>query len=133
MSGEKNPFLSVGITRFVLMLKKIWNNHFQPKRRYKMVASRQVEILFSRNDGQQPGRLFVAFAQFNGRTGTQFLPECVFPAAKRVGADLLEFDAPKIAEVVGLSKIVKTAAMSVGRQIVKIQLGSGSRTEEAPM
>ena len=31
-TGEKRPFVTVGITRFVLMLKKASNIHFQPKR-----------------------------------------------------------------------------------------------------
>ena len=52
-SGEKIPFVSVGITRFVLMFRKASNIHFQPKRRYKMVASRQVEIPYYGGVGRQ--------------------------------------------------------------------------------
>ena len=47
-------------------------------------------------------------------------------AAKRVGADLLEFAAPEIAEVFSGRKKFKTAAKSVGRQTRRKQLGSGS-------
>ena len=43
-SGENIPFVSVGITRLVLMFRKVSNIHFQHIRYYKMVASRQVEI-----------------------------------------------------------------------------------------
>ena len=53
--------------------------------------------------------------------------KCIVPAAKRVGADLLEFDVPEIAEVVTGRKSIKTAARSVGRQTLRKQLGSGSR------
>ena len=38
--GEKVPFVSVGITRNVLIFKKASNIHFQTKKRYRMVASR---------------------------------------------------------------------------------------------
>ena len=46
-------------------------------------------------------------------------------AAKRVGADLLEFAVPEIAEVVSGRKNFKTAAKSVRRQTLKKQLGKG--------
>ena len=47
-SGEKIPFVSVGITRFVLMFRKASNIHFQPEMRYEMemFTPRQVEIPF---------------------------------------------------------------------------------------
>ena len=41
------------------------------------------------------------------------------PAAKRVGADFLEFAVPEIAEVVSGKKNIKTAAKSVGRQTLR--------------
>ena len=56
-----------------------------------------------------------------------FLRKYIVPAAKRVGADMLEFAAAKNAEVVCGRKSFKTAAKSVGRQTLKKQLGSGSR------
>ena len=51
----------------------------------------------------------------------------IVPAAKRVGADLLEVAVPENVEVVSRRKIFKTAAKSVGRQTLRKQLGEGSR------
>ena len=96
-----------------------------------MVASRQVEILFYRGVGRQRGRGFGALAQVIGRTAIPFLRKCIVPAAKRVGADLLEFAVPEIAEVVSGRKNIKTAARSVGRQTLRKQLCSGSRKQSA--
>ena len=42
ISGEKIPFVSVGITRLVLMFRKVSRNHFKHIRYYEIVASRQV-------------------------------------------------------------------------------------------
>ena len=92
-----------------------------------MVASRQVEIPFYRGVGRQRGRGFGALAQVIGRTEIPFLRKYIVPAAKRVGADLLEVAVPEIAEVVSGRKNFKTAAKSVGRQTLRKQLGSGSR------
>ena len=65
-----------------------------------MVASRQVEIPYYRGVGRQRGRGFGALSQVIGRTAIPFLRKYIVPAAKRVGADLLEFAVPEIAEVV---------------------------------
>ena len=92
-----------------------------------MVASREVEIPYYRGVGRQRGRGFGAFAQVIGRTAIPFLRKYIVPAAKRVGADLLEFAVPEIAEVVSGRKNFKTAAKSVGRQTLKKQLGEESR------
>ena len=92
-----------------------------------MVASREVEIPVYRGVGRQRGRGFGALAQVIGRTAIPFLRKYIVPAAKRVGADLLEFAVPEIAEVVSGRKNFKTAAKSVGRQTLRKQLGSGSR------
>ena len=92
-----------------------------------MVASRQVEIPYYRAAGRQRGRGFGALAQVIGRTAIPFLRKYVVPAAKRVGADLLEFAVPEIAEVVSGRKNFKTAAKSVGGQTLRQQLGEGSR------
>ena len=73
-----------------------------------MVASRQVEIPFYRDIGRQRGRGFGALAQVIGRTATPFLRKCILPAAKRVGADLMELAAPETAEVVSGRKNFKT-------------------------
>ena len=92
-----------------------------------MVASRGVEIPYFRGVGRQRGRGSGALAQDVGRTAILFLRKYIVPAAKRVGADLLEFAVPEIAEVVSGRKIIKLAAKSVGRQILRKQLGEGSR------
>ena len=78
-----------------------------------MVASRQVEIPYYRGVGRQRGRRFGAPAQVIGRTVISFLRKYKVPAAKRVGADLLECAVPEIAEVVASRKNFKTAAKSV--------------------
>ena len=91
-----------------------------------MVASRQVEIPYYRGVGRQRGRGFGAIAQVIGRTAIPFFRKYIVPAAKRVGADLLEFAVSKIAWVVSGRKNIKTAAKSVGRQTLTKQLGSGS-------
>ena len=90
-----------------------------------MVASRQVEIPYYRAVGRQRGRGFGALAQVIGRTAIPFLRKYVVLAAKRVGADLLEFAVPEIAEVVSGRKNFKTAAKSVGKKPLKKQLGEG--------
>ena len=92
-----------------------------------MVASKQVKIPICKIVGQQRGRGFGALAQAFGKTAIAFFCEDIVPAAKRVGADLLGFAAPEIAEVVGGRKGFKTARKSVGRRTLRRQLGSGSR------
>ena len=84
-----------------------------------MVASRQIESPFYRGVGRQPGRGFGALAQIIARTAIPFLRNNFVPAAKRVGADLLEFAVPEIAKVVSGRKNFKTAAKSVGRQTLR--------------
>ena len=92
-----------------------------------MVASRQVEIPFYTSVGRQRGRGFGALIQVIGRTANPFLRQYIVPAAKRVGADLLEIAVPEIADVVGGRESFKTAAKIVERQTLRNQLGSGSR------
>ena len=84
-----------------------------------MVASRQVDIPFYRGVGWQRGRGFGALAQDIGRTAFPFVRKYVVPAAKRVGADSLEFAVPETAEVVRGRMKFKTAAKSMGRQILR--------------
>ena len=67
-------------------------------RRYKMVASRQVESPFYRSNGRQSRRGFGAVAQISERTTIPFFRENFVSAAKRVSADLLDF--AEIVEVV---------------------------------
>ena len=92
-----------------------------------MVASRQVEIPYYRGVGRQRGRGFGALAQVIGRTAIPFLRKYVVPAAKRIGADMLEFAAPEIADVVSGRKNFETAAKNVGKKTLKKQLGGGYR------
>ena len=91
-----------------------------------MVASRQVEIPFYRCVGRQRGRGFAALAQVIGRTAFPFLLNYVLPVAKRIGADMLEFAAPEVGEVIIGGNYFKSAAKSVGKQTQKKQLGEGS-------
>ena len=92
-----------------------------------MVASRQVEIPYYRAPRRQRGRGFGALAQVIGRTAIPFVRKYVVPAAKRVGADLLEFAVPEIAEVVSGRKNFKAAAKSVGKKTLKKHLGEGKK------
>ena len=96
-----------------------------------MVASRQVEIPSYRAVGRQRERGFSALAQVIGRTAIPFLRKYIVPAAKRVGAHLLEFAVPEIAEVVSGRNKFKTAAKSVGKQTLIKHLGEGSRKRSA--
>ena len=52
-----------------------------------------------RGYSRQRGRGFGALAQTIGRTAIPFLRRYVVPAAKRVGADLIELAAPEIGNV----------------------------------
>ena len=92
-----------------------------------MVASRQEEIPYYRVVGRQRGRGFGALSQVIGRTKIPFLRKNVVPAAKRVGADMLEFAVPEVGEVFIGRKSFKTAAKSVGKKTLTKQLGEGNR------
>ena len=92
-----------------------------------MVASRQVEIPYYRAVGRQRGREFGALAQVIGRTAIPFLRKYVVVAAKRIGADMLEFAAPGIGDVISGRKSFKTAAKIVGKQTPKKQSSSTSK------
>ena len=70
-----------------------------------MVGSREVEIPYYRGVGRQRGRGYGALPQVIGRTAISFLRKYIVSAAKRVGADLLEFVVPEIAEVVSCRRI----------------------------
>ena len=60
-----------------------------------------------------------------------FLPDYVVPAVERVGAELMEFAAPEIADAVCGRKTSKTAAKSVRRQTLREHLVCGSRKMSA--
>ena len=92
-----------------------------------MVASRQVEIPYYRAVGRHRERGIRALAQVIGRTAFPFLLKYVVPAAKRIGADMLEFAVAEIGEVNSGRKSIKTVAKSVGKKTLKKQLASGSK------
>ena len=96
-----------------------------------IVASRQVEIPYYRAVRRQRARGFGALAQVSAKIAFPFLRKYIAPAARRVGADLLEFAVAEVAEVVSGGKNFKTAAKSVGKQTLKKQLGEGSRKRTA--
>ena len=96
-----------------------------------MVASNTLELPYYKGIGRQRGRGFGALAQVIGKTAIPFLRKYIVPAAKRVGADLLEFAVPEVADVVSGKKNFKTAAKSVGRQTLRKQLGEGSCRQTA--
>ena len=92
-----------------------------------MIPSRQVEVPYYRGFGRQRGRGFGALAQVVGTNAIPFLRKYVGPAAKGIGAGMLEFAASEIGEVISCRKTFKSAAKSVGRETLKKQLGSGSK------
>ena len=85
----------------------------------RKVASNFLELPYYKGDGSQRRRGFGALAQVIGKTAILFLRKNIVPAAKRVGADLLEFAVPEVADVISGKKKFKTAAKSVGRQILR--------------
>ena len=76
----------------------------------KKVASNTLDLPYYKGIGRQRGRGFGALAQVIGRTAFLFLRKYIVPAAKRVVADLLEFAAPEVADVVSGKKNFKTAS-----------------------
>ena len=66
-----------------------------------------------REHARQRGRGFGALAQTLGRTAIPLLKKYIVPAAKRIGADLFEINAPEIGEVVSGRKKLKTFANDV--------------------
>ena len=65
-----------------------------------MVASNTVELPYYKSIVRQRTQGFGALAQVIGRSADPFLRFYIVPAAKRVGADLLEFTVPEVADVV---------------------------------
>ena len=81
-----------------------------------MVATRELELPYYRGVARQRGRGFGALAQVIGRTAVPFVKKFFVPAARRVGADLLEYAVPEMAEVISGEKNLKSAAASVGKK-----------------
>ena len=92
-----------------------------------MVASNTLELPDYRGLGRQRGRGVGALAQVIGKTANIFLRKFIVSAAKRVGADLLEFAVPEVADVVSGKKSFRTAAKNVGRQTLRKQFGGGKQ------
>ena len=69
-----------------------------------MVASWQVELAFFRGIGRKCGKETGALSQVVGRIAILFLRKYIVPAAKRVGADLLEFTVPEVANSASAGK-----------------------------
>ena len=99
----------------------------------KMVASNTLELPYYKGIGRQRGRGFGALAQVIGRTAILFWRKYIVPAARRVGADLLEFAVPEVADVVSGRKDFKTFARSVGRQTLRKQLGGAKQKRSIPV
>ena len=83
---KKYPFVSVGIGRLVLMFIKAFSLHFKAKRRYKMIASRQVEIPFYGGISRQCGRGLGAPAQVIMKSAIPLLRKNNALTAKSVSA-----------------------------------------------
>ena len=98
-----------------------------------MVASNTLELPYYKGLGRQRGRGFGALAQVIGRTAIPLLRKYLVPAAKRVGADLLKFAVPEVADVVSGNKNFKTAAKSIGRQTLRKQLRGGKQKRSIPV
>ena len=92
-----------------------------------MIASRQVEIPYYRAVGRQRGRGSGALAQVIGRAAIPGLRKNIVTAAKHIGADMLEFAAPEIGEVISGRKSSKSAGKKMGKQTLKKYLGERSR------
>ena len=98
-----------------------------------MVASNNLELLYYKGIGRQRRRCCGALAQIIGRTAILFVRKYIVPAAKGVGADLLEFAVPEVAALVSGKKNFKTATKSVGRQTLKKQFGGSKQKRRIPV
>ena len=97
-----------------------------------MVASNILELPYYKGIGRRRGRGFGARALVILRIAILFWQKYVFPAAKRVGADLLENAVPDVADVVSGKKKLKTAA-NEGRQTLIIEPGGGRQKKSIPV
>ena len=69
-----------------------------------MFASNTLELLYYKGIGRRRRRGFGALAQVIGRTAIPFLRKYIVPAAKCVGAGLLKFALPEVADSVSGKK-----------------------------
>ena len=98
-----------------------------------MVASNTLELPYYKGVGRRKGRGFGALAQVIGGTAIAFLRKYIVPAAKRVGADLLEIAVPEVTDNVSGKNNFKTAAKSLRRQTLRKQLGGGKQKRSIPV
>ena len=116
--STKVSFVSVGITRFALIFRKSSHKNFRQKTRPMMVASRQVDIPCYRGMSQQLGNSCLCRNYREKRTSN--IAQINSPSCKTfVGADLLQFFQPEIAEVCSKGTTFKNAAHFVVRQTLK--------------
>ena len=64
-----------------------------------------LELPYYNGIARRRGRGFGALAQVIGQTAIPFLGKYIVPAAKRVGADMLELAVPEVAAVVSGKKV----------------------------
>ena len=96
-----------------------------------MVASRQVGIPYYGGVGRQRGRGFGALAQVIGRTAIPFLRKYIVPAAKRMGADILDLPHQRLESLLAVENISNRLQSVKGEQNWRKQLGGGSRRRTA--
>ena len=73
----------------------------------KLVASNTLELPYYKCIRRQRERGFGALALVIGRAAIPFLRKYIVPAAKRVGADLLQCAVPEVDDVVSGKKLQK--------------------------
>ena len=83
------------------------------------------DLPYFRGYSRQRGRGFGALARTIGRTAIPFLRRYVVPAARRVGADLLDIAAPEIGNVLTGKKNFKSVTEDVGKKTLLKQLDDG--------
>ena len=81
-----------------------------------MVASREFELPYYRGVTRQCGRGFGALAQVIGRTAVPFVEQFIVPAARKYGADLLEYAVPEMTEVISGKKNLKPAVKVLAKR-----------------
>ena len=76
---------------------------------------------------RQRGRGFGAFAGTVARTAFPILKKYFFPAAKRIGRDLIESTVPEIENVVSGKSSVRKALKKLASSTLRKQIGGGKR------
>ena len=115
----------------MVLLDTLWCLEKHPILNSNEKKTLKDDCLETKNFGRQRGRGFGALAQVIGQTENPFSRKYIVPAAKPVGAELLDFAVPKITQVFGGRKKFKTAAKNEGRKTLGKQLGSGSKKKTA--